>query len=385
MLLRTAPARPPPARPAQIRVDGLQSAQEAEVARDLLALWGWQSDRARRRRAWQQRQAAAGGGASGEAPPEPDLPPLNHPMRRAGWLAGWLVAPQVEGVEGCAVACVCIPLPHLLPWLPLVCPRSFYKDCLPHMAQLGADQVAPYVRVVLSALDPDTLPPPLPEPGPGPQAQPAGQQRREAAGEPQLKRRKGEAPAGGGGGGGGLASLADQLDVLANAAAAADGVASPAQRQQQQQQGGAGGSGAAGADGAALLRQVSAGSGPLGESGLVPGQAAAAAAAAAQRNLEAAARAFEQADTSDPATMLAPFKCLLRAQPGSRTLRVGGCCRLVALASKELATGHMVDCCSTPPAPPPSNLRPPPPHPTLQAGRSARLGRLRARPAPGAV
>lgn len=177
------------------------------------------------------------------------------------------------------------------------------------MAALSADNVAAYVRVVLQALDPATIPQRLPGQ--------EGQAPAQAAEQPQPKRHKGEVAAGGGGDGG-LASLADQLDVLANAAAAADGgVASPGQRQQpppttqQQQQ-------APGAGGAAPLAPAG-GSGALGEAGLVPSQAA----ASAQRNLEAAARAFEQADTADPASMLAPFKCLLRAQPGSRTLRVG--------------------------------------------------------------
>ncbi|KAL4434169.1 hypothetical protein ABPG75_000610 [Micractinium tetrahymenae] len=97
-----------------LRVSGLPTLEQAEVARDLLALWGWQA--AQRQQAQQAQQptasaadgaAGSGGGVEGTAPAAaspsppspPPLPPLNFPYSAYAEHTAWLQDLANLGVE----------------------------------------------------------------------------------------------------------------------------------------------------------------------------------------------------------------------------------------------------------------------------------------------
>ena len=102
----------------QLRVAGLPTAQLAEVARDLLALWGWQVA---------QRRAEPGAGAP-EAPPRRGSGTRGGPPRAA--------APN-HAADSASAAGGALP-PPLLPPLPLP-PLNFPLDAYAEQTRLLAD------------------------------------------------------------------------------------------------------------------------------------------------------------------------------------------------------------------------------------------------------
>ncbi|KAL4430143.1 hypothetical protein ABPG77_004925 [Micractinium sp. CCAP 211/92] len=90
--------------PVTLRVSGLSTLEQAEVARDLLALWGWQAAQREQQQAQQtqQTQQSSAGGEEGASPSSPPLPPLNFPysayVESTPWVEG-LAGLNVEEVE----------------------------------------------------------------------------------------------------------------------------------------------------------------------------------------------------------------------------------------------------------------------------------------------
>jgi hypothetical protein len=125
-------SRRSPRPPLQLRVEGLPTPEQAEVARDLLAVWGWlalggrlpeapppQQQQQHEQQQQQQGQEAAGaaagtgtapppglerqGSTAGDAaPPGPPPPPLNHPL---AFYVRW--APHLRQLAGA------LPLMHI--------------------------------------------------------------------------------------------------------------------------------------------------------------------------------------------------------------------------------------------------------------------------------
>ena len=96
--------------PLQLRVSGLATLEQAEVARDLLALWGWQAAQRLQQPTQQAQQptaSGAGGGAgsgAGEEGGSPPLPPLNFPYAAYAEHTPWLGSLAGLSGEGPAAA-----------------------------------------------------------------------------------------------------------------------------------------------------------------------------------------------------------------------------------------------------------------------------------------